>query len=396
MKILIVEDNYDKVRKIHGVFGADKPEIKSCVSAFEAKTILENEFYDIVIVDIQIPDIDGGDISPSGGIDLLSHIENSDDIIAPAYVIGLTSFDSNFEELKGNFEQFGWPLYNINSDYEVWSKILLNKYISKSKNTQQYSADVAIITALEHTELEAVLKINNPNWEEINIKGHTYYFSEFVDKQKNKIKVVATASERMGTSAASIITTKVSFHFNPRLMIMSGICAGVKGKVGLGDIVVADHVWDWSAGKITGDKDNIDFLPEPHQIPLARNLRGIFKSYGVTCPYSEDIYREWEGRRGESHPKVHLAPMACGSQVIANSGLMDKILEGNRKMLALEMESYGFLLACDSIDTPAFVAKSICDFADSEKGDEAHQYASYTSASFAFKFIFEHYKKLYN
>lgn len=396
MKILIVEDNYEKVRKIHEVFGDNKPEIKSCVSAFEAKEILESEFYDIVIVDIQIPDINGGDISPSGGLDLLSHIENSDDIISPAYVLGLTSFDSNFEELKGNFEQFGWPLYKINSDYEVWSKILLNKYTSNSKITKQYSADVAIITALEHTELEAVLKINNLNWEEINIEGHSYHLSEFVDKQNNKIKVVATASERMGTSAASIITTKVSFHFNPRLMIMSGICAGVKGKVDLGDIVVADHVWDWSAGKIIGDKNDINFLPEPHQIPLARNLRSIFKSYGVKCPYSEDIYREWNGKRGESHPKVHLAPMACGSQVIANSGLMDKILEGNRKMLALEMESYGFLLACDSIDTQAFVAKSICDFADSDKGDEAHQYASYTSASFAFKFIFEHFKKLYH
>ena len=88
--------------------------------------------------------------------------------------------------------------------------------------------------------------------------------------------------------------------------------------------------------------------------------------------------------------------MACGSQVIANSSIMDKILQDNRKMLALEMESYGFLLACESIDIPAFVAKSICDFADSEKGDEAHKYASYTSASFVFKFVEEHYTGLFS
>jgi len=395
MKILVVEDKYEKVKKIHDVFGTDKPEIISCVSASQAQHILAKEYYDIVIVDIQIPDIEGGDISITGGTDLLSFIESSSDIKQPGYIFGLTSFPDNFDSLKRNFEQFGWPLYNINSDYEIWSKILKNKYSSKSNNKHLISADIAIITALEHTELEAVLELNGGKWSSENIEGHTYYLSDLKSNTGETLKLVASASERMGASAASIVTTKIGLYFNPKLMIMSGICAGVKGKVSLGDIVVADHVWDWSAGKVIDDDyGKIAFLPEPHQIPLARNLRNIFKTFGVQCPYSESIYKEWGGDRGKDHPKVHLAPMACGSQVIANAEIMDEILKGNRKMLALEMESYGFLLACDSIDTPAFVAKSICDFADSEKADEAHKYASYTSASFVFKFISEHYTSL--
>jgi nucleoside phosphorylase/CheY-like chemotaxis protein len=395
MKILVVEDKYEKIQKIHAVFENKKPEIKSCPSASQAKYILERDYYDIIIIDIQIPDIDGGDISPNGGVDLLSYIENSEDIKKPGYIIGLTSYTANSKELKYEFEKFGWHLYNINTDFEIWSRILNNRMISVINNKYNYSADIAIITALEHTELEAVLRCNG-KWKTESIEGHTYHLSELLCKSGETIKLVATASERMGASAASIITTKVGMLFDPNLMIMSGICAGVRGKVALGDIIIADHVWDWSAGKVIDKEGEVSFLPEPHQIPIARNLRHIFKTYGIKCPYSETIYKEWGGHRCDLHPKVYLAPMACGSQVIAHSELMDKILQDNRKMLALEMESYGFLLACESIETPAFVAKSICDFADSEKNDEAHQYASYTSASFIFKFISENYTELYN
>ena len=181
MKLLVVEDNYDKVRKVHEAFGSKKPIIKSCLSANEAKYILEREYYDIVVVDIQIPDIEGGDISPTGGLDLLSYIETSEDIKKPGYVIGLTSFSENFDKLKSNFEEFGWPLYNIVNDHKIWSKILHNKYTSQSNNRHNLSADVAIITALEHTELEAVLKVNG-GWNSVHIEGNTYYLSDLTTK----------------------------------------------------------------------------------------------------------------------------------------------------------------------------------------------------------------------
>jgi CheY-like chemotaxis protein len=64
MRILVVEDNYDKIQLIHDVFtGESKPIIDSCLSSSNAKTLLESELYDVLIVDIQIPDIEGGEVS---------------------------------------------------------------------------------------------------------------------------------------------------------------------------------------------------------------------------------------------------------------------------------------------------------------------------------------------
>jgi nucleoside phosphorylase/CheY-like chemotaxis protein len=395
MKILVVEDNYNKVQEIHNVFkGQIKPEIKSVRSSSEAKYLLEMNYFDLLIVDVQIPDIEGGDISPTGGIDLLSYIETASDIKVPSYIMGLTSHSDDFDKIKTIFEECGWPIFNTKSEYDVWSKLLLRKFNGITNNIHNLQADVAILTALEHTELEAVLKLNC-KWEHKNIDGFDYYLGSTLAKSGEAISLVTASSDRMGVSAASALTTRVGILFKPKLMVMTGICAGVKTKVQLGDIIVADHVWDWSSGKITEEAGEMKFLPEPHQLPLDRIHRSIIKSYTVDCPFVEDIYLGWQGNRGTNRPKVHLAPMACGSQVIANVSMMDQIMEGNRKMLALEMESYGFLNACETLNISAFVSKSICDFADSEKADDNHDFAAYTSSSFALNYIINNYRTLF-
>ena len=75
--------------------------------------------------------------------------------------------------------------------------------------------------------------------------------------------------------------------------------------------------------------------------------------------------------------------MACGSAVLANSDYVSWIQKQNRKIRAIEMESYGFLHAVNLANEPrpvAIVAKSVCDFADNLKGDDHQAYACYTSA----------------
>lgn len=395
MKILVVEDNYNKVQVVHDVFkGIGRPEIKTVRSSQEAKSLLSVQKYDFLILDVQIPDIEGGDVSSSGGIDLLAFIETSNDIHIPNFIMGLTSHNENFESVKFEFAEFGWPLFNTKSEHKIWSKLLLRKFAGRNNNIHNLKADVAILTALEHTELESVLALEC-NWDNVIIDGFHYHLGEIRLGSGEQLTIVAAASDRMGVSAASALTTRVGLIFEPKFMIMTGICAGVRSKVELGDVVIADHTWDWGSGKISELDGELKFFPDPHQIPLHRTHRNIVKTYSVKCPFMEEIYMKWRGNRGEHKPVIHLAPMACGSQVVANSSIIDQILEGNRKMLALEMESYGFLNGCEELGISAMVAKSICDFADSEKSDDAHKYASYTSASFALKYIQENYLTIF-
>jgi len=74
--------------------------------------------------------------------------------------------------------------------------------------------------------------------------------------------------------------------------------------------------------------------------------------------------------------------MASGAAVLAQDGAIDVIVEGNREVLAVEMEGYAVMAAGESCNAMSLVMKSVCDFADPSKNDDWQAYAAYTSASF--------------
>jgi nucleoside phosphorylase len=74
----------------------------------------------------------------------------------------------------------------------------------------------------------------------------------------------------MGREQAQAVASML-IHANPaRCLAMSGICAGRRGKVALGDVIFADRLWSYDAGKLfeeDGEKrfqgDMLQFRPSP-------------------------------------------------------------------------------------------------------------------------------------
>ena len=84
--------------------------------------------------------------------------------------------------------------------------------------------------------------------------------------------------------------------------------------------------------------------------------------------------------------QVHIGPMASVPAVTARKEEIAQIKDHARKIIGIEMESYGvFYAAANGINPrPKFCAsfKSVSDFADVAKADDYQEYASYTSAAF--------------
>ena len=78
-----------------------------------------------------------------------------------------------------------------------------------------------------------------------------------------------------------------------------------------------------------------------------------------------------------------MGPIASGASVIANPEKVQDIIDNQiRDLVAIEMEVYGVYYAAKWAISPKpkFIAiKSICDYADTNKNDDFHDYASYTS-----------------
>jgi nucleoside phosphorylase len=191
----------------------------------------------------------------------------------------------------------------------------------------------------------------------------------------------------MGMTAAAVTAMKVIHRFRPRYLIMVGIAAGVvKEELEdqmYGDVVVPDVIWNYSSGKfVSMDKAEIKygdmgFLPRSTAVCIPEELLPILRTAAAS----------------PNNPcHVYIGPMACGSTVVANRQLLEKqIYTQYHNTAGLDMESYAVVYAANNADDPKplpIIAKSVCDFADSEKSDDYQNFAAYSSCEFA-KFLYE-------
>ncbi|MGK3961899.1 pentapeptide repeat-containing protein [Sorangium sp. So ce118] len=113
--------------------------------------------------------------------------------------------------------------------------------------------DVLIITALQD-ELEAVLQLESggaSGWTAARDRsGFRYHHRKFVNQRGAPFRVAAAWSGEMGETAAAARATQLIDELQPACLAMCGICAGRRGEVSLGDVIVADRVYSYDHGKI--------------------------------------------------------------------------------------------------------------------------------------------------
>ncbi|MCH4891401.1 response regulator [Acidaminobacter sp. JC074] len=393
LKILIVDDESYKLKEVMKVI--DKISEKEFIEVYhaldlkKAKEYLRKEQINLLITDLNMPEVLGQDLNPNGGFELIDEIIDNDFLNKPEDIIILTELESYdgkslFQVLKYDANSTAW-VDVIKSKIEY----MLIRY--QHLNHTIHRCDVAIITAVK-VETEAVRKLDR-NWEKIEYEFDPtlYYKTTFGDN----IKIITAQQSEMGMSSSATLTTKMISHFNPEYIIMVGIAAGVGSGKEFGDIIIPSEVWNYSSGKYVSieseERDTspvLDFIPDPSSIKLDPKILG--KSLQDFSHVLNSIKKSW-AIPVENELKVVSGPMACGTAVVASNKIVDELVKKHsRKTSGLDMESYGmFYAAVNSlIKKPIPICmKSICDFADADKGDGYQNYAAYTSANFMKYFI---------
>ena len=109
--------------------------------------------------------------------------------------------------------------------------------------------DVLLITAVKD-ELDVVLNVE-PDWQpKEDSKGFTYHTRKVIGNRGNDFTIAATRPNDKGSDHASNIATRLVNELKPRCLAMAGICAGWRGKVFLGDVIVAECVFRYDTGKL--------------------------------------------------------------------------------------------------------------------------------------------------
>lgn len=257
-----------------------------------------------------------------------------------------------------------------------------------------FLTDVGIICALEHPEFSAVTEaIGGASvWRDTGDATftHVYRSCQLNTAAGRKLDVVATTSTSMGLTAASIVTTQMIMQYRPRVVIMIGIAAGTRdGDKEFGDVLVADPSVDYNSGKVVRANGIRGFLPDPYPIGLNSRLRSLLQKYRHQHPIFARIRASWNGRLPQTPNRLHLGPLGAADQVIDDETRVLEIQQNWRKLIGVEMETYGVYRAChESPDPkPKFVSfKAVCDFA-AEKSDSWQEYAAFVAANFAVGFL---------
>ena len=217
---------------------------------------------------------------------------------------------------------------------------------------------------------------------------------EEITIKNKKFKIFATIQRHPGMVSASICTSRLIREFRPKHIVLLGIAAGFEGRE-FGSPLIADYVFVYQQGKLKNGK----FEPDGIGLKIDERLRHrlyIHKD-DIAQSVRDAVYKNLD------HPGLDLnvgqiekigaflGPMATSIQVVADKKEENRIKQTTRKVIGLEMEGFGlFQTVAESDSDPKplpILIKSLCDHAMSDKTDEYHALAGFTSAYFFLKFL---------
>lgn len=366
-------------------------------SVKDAIEAMEEKAYDLIVVDMMLPSTAWGDPEGDGGATLLELLTLQDDIHLPRYVVGVTAAEIDDAKVAEAFSRNAWSLLRTAGGDISWIERLtkLIEYI-KSRNEQaqkiEYIKDICIVTALRKPEFMALRNLPVTWSEDLQLDSNTFVNEAIISSGQTDLSVVAASCSKMGTVEAALLSSKLIQKYRPRLLVMTGICAGVEGKANIGDVIVANPTWDWQSVKISKmpNKEPV-VMPALDFISVERELLNRLSLLGEDHVFLNEVRQKWIGDAPSSALQLLSGPMASGSVLVADGETIAKVkATQNKDLLALEMEAYAIYAAARIAHTPkplALAMKSVCDFGNYLKDDRFQKYAAYTSAACLFEFI---------
>lgn len=223
--------------------------------------------------------------------------------------------------------------------------------------------------------LEAVREVEHPT------TGSLYQVGRFAGPPAFDVAVVVTAP---GNESAAMETERAIHQFRPAIALFVGVAGGVKDDVTVGDVVVADYVYDYSSAK-----EGEGFIHA--RVKTAKATYAAIQRARVVASSREwvAIAKRDSPTSDSREPVALIKPIAAGPRLLASTEAPTAlwIKEHANDALAVEMEGFGFHAALSAYpDIEALVVRGISDVVDgkSAQSDKAWQpVAASRAAAFA-------------
>lgn len=258
------------------------------------------------------------------------------------------------------------------------------------KHSQSF--DVCIVCALPE-EVRAFLEIMRQQCEgtiekRISPRYHySYCFATIKNDKDEPLNLHISWLPRYGPQEMTLHLSRVLEECQPRIAIMTGICAGDMQYVQLGDLVVAERIFTYDNGKFTLDEHGRKVhLHDTMTYQLDSNILQfleLFDEWKLLIAYLERPSSLPE----QSKIACHIKTMASGCAVRADQPFGD-VQTPVSGAVAIDMEGAAFGLVMSRHPLIRWlVVKGVSDYADRTKSDAYHDYTAQASAIYALSFI---------
>lgn len=402
INILIVDDNQEKIRKIFSVLlsmpAIQYDDVAVARDVNEAKRMLVDRFFDLLILDLSLPNTADQEPSSLAGLALLDEISEREILKTPGHIVGLSAYRDEIADATQRMCKELWSLVYFDLSSDEWSVSLKGKvdHIVRVKqmesSDEQFGVDVLWLCALENPELSSVLDLPIDWVAASHADRKVFHYSGSFEIDGVNISMCCASLPIMGPVATATYVSRLITEFRPGLLLMTGIMAGNSKYTNLGDVVVANPTWDWGSGKHMSQTASGEafFSAAPYQESLEPNVSDIVARLRSDDVPIRRIQEQFKGSKPETILKIVEGPVASGASVVADADFFRNLMDQHRKLQGIDMEAHAFMYASRHCSAPRpipIVMKSVSDFADEDKNDDFQAYCAHASAETGLLFI---------
>jgi 8-oxo-dGTP diphosphatase len=171
---------------------------------------------------------------------------------------------------------------------------------------------------------------------------------------------VALALTGKGNQSAAVLAERAAAQFAPAAIIFVGVAGALQPHLGLGDVVVASHVYAYHGA--TSQDDSLTARPRTWE--LSHRAHQIAAHLDRTGEWALQL------PGGQTPPRVHFGPVAAGeiAHYSAVAHPRQWLREHYNDAVAVEMEAAGVAQAGHLNDAlPTIMVRGISDYADETK-----------------------------
>ena len=195
--------------------------------------------------------------------------------------------------------------------------------------------DALIVTGMK-SEYEAVLAVNRGalsigGWEERRFAPNVEAaLCSFRARDGMALRLAVTRVLWLGGVAPDDSLLPLVKRLRPRVVALCGVCAGRRGAVELGDVIIGSRLWCFDADRLVAERDERGrsvkrFSAEALPFEMIASLREAAEQ------------RARDG--GVTSPRVRIGPIGTGRQIVRDAPLWDRLPQAMREVLGVETEA---------------------------------------------------------